>query len=127
MNNNDIPLPKDSSKVYNENHMQNCNVFLGDMHGCAFGVPGTSITINNLIRRINDARKVTSIVVTHDLQGALLFADRILMLKAGHVVACETPERFVLSDNPEVQEFLAAQFITERSFREARSEYEKAR
>ena len=89
--------------------------------------PVTSITINNLIRRINDARKVTSIVVTHDLQGALLFADRILMLKAGHVVACETPERFVLSDNPEVQEFLAAQFITERSFREARSEYEKAR
>ena len=89
--------------------------------------PVTSITINNLIRRINDARKVTSIVVTHDLQGALLFADRILMLKAGHVVACETPERFVLSDNPEVQEFLAAQFITERSFREARSEYEKAK
>ncbi|MCQ2390283.1 MAG: ATP-binding cassette domain-containing protein [Kiritimatiellae bacterium] len=89
--------------------------------------PVTSITINNLIRRINDSRKVTSIVVTHDLQGALLFADRILMLKAGHVVACETPERFVLSDNPEVKEFLAAQFITEKSFREARSEYEKAK
>ena len=57
MNNNDIPLPKDSSKVYNENHMQNCNVFLGDIEGCAFGVPGTSITINNYPSSSKPAKK----------------------------------------------------------------------
>ena len=87
--------------------------------------PVTSITINRLIRRLNDARGITSVVVTHDLQGALLFADRLLMLKGGHVVACESPEAFVRSTNAEVREFLAAQFITEKSFREAKAEYEK--
>ena len=87
--------------------------------------PVTSITINRLIKRLNVERHITSIVVTHDLLGALLFADRILMLKSGHVVACETPERFVVSANPEVREFLAAQFISEKSFREAKADYEK--
>ena len=87
--------------------------------------PVTSVTINRLIRRLNRERGITSIVVTHDLLGALLFADRILMLKSGHVVACETPERFVVSANPEVREFLAAQFISEKSFREAKADYEK--
>jgi len=87
--------------------------------------PVTSITINRFIKRLNVERHITSIVVTHDLLGALLFADRILMLKNGHVVACETPERFVVSANPEVREFLAAQFISEKSFREAKADYEK--
>ena len=87
--------------------------------------PVTSITINRLIKRLNVERHITSIVVTHDLLGALLFADRILMLKGGHVVACETPERFVASTNSEVREFLDAQFISEKSFREAKADYEK--
>ena len=87
--------------------------------------PVTSITINRLIRRLNAERHITSIVVTHDMLGALLFADRILMLKNGHVVACEPPAGFVASRNAEVQEFLSAQFITEKSFKEAKEEYEK--
>ena len=87
--------------------------------------PVTSIAINRLIKRLNVERHITSIVVTHDLLGALLFADRILMLKGGHVVACETPERFVASTNSEVREFLDAQFISEKSFREAKADYEK--
>ena len=85
--------------------------------------PVTSITINRLIKRLNVERHITSIVVTHDLLGALLFADRILMLKGGHVVACETPERFVASTNSEVREFLDAQFISEKSFSEAKADY----
>ncbi len=82
--------------------------------------PVTATTINRLIRRLNDERKTTSIVVTHDLLGALLFADRVLMLKDGRVVECATPEQFMRSGNAEVQEFLAAQFITEKSFREVK-------
>ena len=74
--------------------------------------PVTSVTINRLIRRLNRKRGITSIVVTHDLQGALLFADRILMLKNGHVVELSAPETFVRSTNLEVREFLDAQFIT---------------
>lgn len=78
--------------------------------------PVTSITINRLIKRLNGQLGVTSVVVTHDLQGALLFADRILMLKGGHVAAVEKPDVFVRSTNPDVREFLDAQFITQSSF-----------
>lgn len=74
--------------------------------------PVTSVTINRLIRRLNRERGITSIVVTHDLQGALLFADRLLMLKNGRVIELATPAAFVNSQRPEVKEFLAAQFIT---------------
>ena len=74
--------------------------------------PVTSITINRLIRRLNKERGITSIVVTHDLQGALLFADRVLMLKDGHVVEASEPSAFVKSANPDVREFLDAQLIT---------------
>ena len=58
--------------------------------------PVTSVTINRLIRRLNKERGITSIVVTHDLQGALLFADRVLMLKDGHVVEVSEPSAFVI-------------------------------
>ena len=74
--------------------------------------PVTSVTINRLIRRLNKERGITSIVVTHDLQGALLFADRVLMLKDGHVVEASDPAAFVKSANPDVREFLDAQLIT---------------
>ena len=74
--------------------------------------PVTSVTINRLIRRLNKERGITSIVVTHDLQGALLFADRVLMLKDGHVVEVSAPAAFVRSTNPDVREFLDAQLIT---------------
>ncbi len=85
--------------------------------------PVTSITINRLIRRLNAERHITSIVVTHDLLGALLFADRVMMLKNGKVVECATPEKFVVSENAEVREFLDAQFISEKSFNEAKAGY----
>ena len=87
--------------------------------------PVTSVTINRLIHRLNRKRGITSVVVTHDLQGALLFADRILMLKDGHVVEVSAPAAFVRSANPEVREFLAAQFITEDSFLQMKAIYEK--
>ncbi len=87
--------------------------------------PVTSVTINRLIHRLNKTRGITSIVVTHDLQGALLFADRILMLKGGHVVELATPENFVRTTQPDARDFLDAQFMTETSFRQMKAEYEK--
>ena len=70
--------------------------------------PVTSVTINNLIRKLNRELGITSIVVTHDLQGALAIADHVLLLKGGKVVECSTPAEFVKSENPDVREFLAA-------------------
>ena len=70
--------------------------------------PVTSITINRLIRKLNRELGITSVVVTHDLQGALCFADRILLIKDGKKVECSTPAEFVASSNADVREFLAA-------------------
>ncbi|MCR5414223.1 MAG: ATP-binding cassette domain-containing protein [Kiritimatiellae bacterium] len=70
--------------------------------------PVTSATINNLIRKLNKKLGITSVVVTHDLQGALAIADRILLLKNGRVAECSRPADFVRSGNGDVKEFLAA-------------------
>ncbi len=70
--------------------------------------PVTSVTINRLIRKLNQKLGITSIVVTHDLTGALAIADRILLLKDGRAEFCGTPTEFSSSANPAVQEFLAA-------------------
>lgn len=37
---------KDNCKIYNENHMENCNVFQGDQYGGVFPLPGAHVTIN---------------------------------------------------------------------------------
>ncbi|MBR0198367.1 MAG: ATP-binding cassette domain-containing protein [Kiritimatiellae bacterium] len=70
--------------------------------------PVTSVTINRLIKKLNKELGITSIVVTHDLQGALNIADRILLIKEGKAIECSKPEEFVNSQNPAVKEFLAA-------------------
>ena len=68
----------------------------------------TSRNIHRLIREVNTRRRLTSIVVTHDLSGAFSLADRILMLKNGKVVLLATPEEFLQSDIPEVQDLVSA-------------------
>ncbi len=70
--------------------------------------PVTSVVINRLIRKLNRERGITSVVVTHDLAAALRFANRVMLLKDGHVVACAEPSAFEALPNPDVQEFLAA-------------------
>ena len=90
--------------------VRNCDIVLYDEPTSGLD-PVTSVTINRLIRRLNRDRGITSVVVTHDLQGALAFSDRIMMLTGGKVVESGTPEMFVRSQRPEVKEFLAAQFI----------------
>ncbi len=70
--------------------------------------PVTSVVINRLIRKLNREHGITSVVVTHDLAAALRFANRVMLLKDGHVVACAEPSAFESLPNPDVQEFLAA-------------------
>lgn len=74
--------------------------------------PMTARTIDRLIRKLSDQLGVTSIVVSHDLQGSLLIADRIAMLKNGTFVELATPEKFIQSEQPDVRGFLDAQFIS---------------
>lgn len=74
--------------------------------------PVTSRTIDALIERLQKEKNVTSVVVTHDLHSALSIGNRIAMLNNAHIVELATPKEFVSSDNADVQNFLASQFIT---------------
>ena len=73
--------------------------------------PVTSRNIDNLIIKLNNELGVTSVVVTHDLISALSIGDKILMLHKGKVVEFSSPENFVKSQVPIVQDFLKAQNI----------------
>ena len=87
--------------------VRDCDIVLYDEPTSGLD-PVTSVTIHRLIKKLNKNLGITSVVVTHDLQGALGFADRILLLKGGRVVECAAPAAFVASAKPEVREFLAA-------------------
>ncbi len=76
--------------------------------------PVTARTIDALILRLNQELGITSIVVSHDLQGALLIADRIAMLTGGKFVEVSPPKTFVATGQPDVRGFLDAQFISKK-------------
>lgn len=68
--------------------------------------PITMGVLVELIRNLNQALGVTSIVVSHDVPEVMSIADWCYILANGKVVACGTPEE--LRDNPDrqVQQFL---------------------
>ena len=62
--------------------------------------------INELILKLQRELKVTSIVVTHDMQSAFKVGDRIVMLHEGHLIFDGTPEQIQKTDNPVVKRFV---------------------
>ena len=66
-------------------------------------------TTAQLIRRLNDAMGLTSIVVSHDLEETFRIADQVVILANGHVAAQGTPDEVKRSNDPLVQQFVQAQ------------------
>ena len=62
--------------------------------------------INNIIIEMRDKLKVTSIVVTHDMNSAYKVADSIAMFYRGRVIAEGTPEEIRNSKHPVVKQFI---------------------
>ena len=62
--------------------------------------------IGQLIRRLNDALGATSIVVTHDVQEALLIVDYVYFVADGQIVAMGVPEEIRASTDPFVHQFV---------------------
>lgn len=62
-----------------------------------------------LIRDLNDALGLTSIIVSHDLHETFAIADQVAMIANGCVVAQGTPEELRHSSDPLVQQFVGAQ------------------
>jgi phospholipid/cholesterol/gamma-HCH transport system ATP-binding protein len=65
-------------------------------------------TAARLIRQLNDAMGLTSIVVSHDLEETFHIADKVIILANGKVAAQGTPEELRHSDNPLVHQFVNA-------------------
>lgn len=66
-------------------------------------------TAAQLIRRLNDAMGLTSIVVSHDLEETFQIADQVVILANGRIAAQGTPEEVKRSADPLVQQFVQAQ------------------
>ena len=68
--------------------------------------PVTADAIQNVIMEMRDRLKVTSIVVTHDMNAAYKIADSIAMFYHGQVIADGTPEEIRQSRHPVVRQFI---------------------
>ncbi len=73
--------------------------------------PITADAINNLIIELRDKLRVTSIVVTHDMNAAYKVADTIAMFYHGHVIADGTPEEIRNSTHPVVKQFINGEAV----------------
>jgi phospholipid/cholesterol/gamma-HCH transport system ATP-binding protein len=69
--------------------------------------PITAGEINGLITKLKERRKVTSLVVTHDIHGARSFADRVVVLNGGNILTTGTFEDLQKSSDPFVARFLS--------------------
>ena len=59
-----------------------------------------------LIRDLNNALGITSIVVSHDVDETFLIADHIVFIANGRIVAQGSPDEMRASDDPLVQQFV---------------------
>ena len=62
--------------------------------------------IISLIKRLNEALNLTSIVVSHDVQEVLSIADYAYIIADKRVIAEGTPEQLLQSQDPQVVQFI---------------------
>ncbi len=64
--------------------------------------------IADLIKNINHAFGLTSVIISHDVHETFLIADEVYILSNGEIIACGTPQELRESNNPFVQQFIGA-------------------
>lgn len=67
--------------------------------------PVNTAAVERLIKRLSDELEVTSLLVTHDVEGGLEICDRVAMLDGGTLRFCGTPDEFLASEDPLVKAF----------------------
>jgi phospholipid/cholesterol/gamma-HCH transport system ATP-binding protein len=65
-------------------------------------------TAARLIRQLNDAMGLTSVVVSHDLDETFHIADQVIVLANGQIAAQGTPQEVRNSEDPLVHQFVNA-------------------
>jgi phospholipid/cholesterol/gamma-HCH transport system ATP-binding protein len=73
--------------------------------------PANTQRINQLIVELQKILKVTSIVVTHDLDSAYQVTDRLALLYKGRIAMTGTKKEFKASAIKEVQDFIAKKIV----------------
>jgi phospholipid/cholesterol/gamma-HCH transport system ATP-binding protein len=68
--------------------------------------PITMGVLVELIRNLNQALGVTSVVVSHDVPEVMSIADWVYILANGKIIASGTPEELIANPDPQVQQFL---------------------
>jgi phospholipid/cholesterol/gamma-HCH transport system ATP-binding protein len=68
--------------------------------------PINTAAIERLIQRLDKELNVTSLLVTHDVEGGLQMCDRVAMLEGGRVRFQGTPEEFRSCPDPVVRAFV---------------------
>jgi osmoprotectant transport system ATP-binding protein len=70
--------------------------------------PITRDALGTAYRALHDRLGLTTLMVTHDVQEAVLLADRIVVMKAGRILADDTPQRLMsTSTNADVVALMA--------------------
>ena len=62
--------------------------------------------VGQLIRKLNDALGITSVLVTHDIYESLKIVDYIYFVSEGRIVADGTPDEVRASQDPFVRQFI---------------------
>ncbi len=70
--------------------------------------PLTRAELHREFRRIQDRLRKTVIIVTHDMGEAFALGDRVGVLAAGILIACDRPEAVARSTDPRVRQLLDA-------------------
>jgi phospholipid/cholesterol/gamma-HCH transport system ATP-binding protein len=68
--------------------------------------PINTAAVERLIARLSNDLEVTSLLVTHDVEGGLAMCDRVAMLDEGTLRFCGTPEEFRTCPDPTVRAFV---------------------
>jgi phospholipid/cholesterol/gamma-HCH transport system ATP-binding protein len=68
--------------------------------------PVNGAVVHRLIAQLAGELGITSIIVTHDIEGALPISDRVALLDHGRIRFVGTPEEFRASDDDLVRAFL---------------------
>ena len=72
--------------------------------------PVISRHIDHLINDMKREFKITSLVVTHDLNSVLIAGDKVLMLHNKKILSFSDVDGFFKSDNPLIKDFIESQF-----------------
>jgi len=74
--------------------------------------PVTSRLVDDMIVETRKKFGVTSVIISHDMVGALQIADEIYLLSKGNIVASGPPGELIRGDNELLQQFLQSSGVT---------------